>query len=84
LTSHMHSMGERFEVHVRRASGADQLVYTNVDWQHPGFTNFSAPLVLEAGDALVSVVTWNNITSSTIRFGLASTDEMDIIFGYWY
>ena len=84
LTSHMHSMGERFEVHVRKANGADQLVYTNLDWQHPVFMNFDTPLVLEAGDSLVSVVTWNNITNSALHFGLASTDEMDIIFGYWY
>ena len=40
--------------------------------------------LLEAGDALVSVVTYNNITTRTVFFGLASTDEMDIIFGYAY
>jgi hypothetical protein len=84
LTSHMHSMGERFEIHVRRANGSETTVYTNTDWEHPGFTNFDSPLVLEAGDALVSVVTWNNVTDHTITFGLASTDEMDIIFGYAY
>lgn len=84
LTSHMHSMGERFEVRVRRASGAETVVYTNTDWEHPTFTNYDTPIVLEAGDALVSNVTYNNVTANTIRFGLASTDEMDIIFGYWY
>ena len=40
--------------------------------------------MLEAGDALVSVVTWNNTTDRTVTFGLASSDEMDIIFGYAY
>jgi len=84
LTSHMHALGERFEILVRRASGAEQSVYVNTDWEHPAFTNFPTPLVLQPGDALVSVVTWNNTTNRTIRFGLASTDEMDIIFGYWY
>ncbi len=84
LTSHMHSLGEKFEVRVRRANASEQSVYTNTDWEHPAFTNFATPLVLEPGDALVSVVTWNNVTSSTVRFGLSSTDEMDIIFGYWY
>jgi len=84
LTSHMHSMGEKFEIRVRRANGTETSVYTNTDWEHPGFTNFPTPLVLEAGDALVSVVTWNNVTSRTITFGLSSTDEMDIIFGYAY
>jgi len=84
LTSHMHSMGERFEVLVRRANGTETVVYTNTDWEHPVFTTFATPLVLEAGEALVSNVTWNNVTSKTIQFGLSSTDEMDIIFGYWY
>lgn len=84
LTSHMHSMGEQFQVIVRRASGAEQVVYTNTDWEHPAMTSYSTPIVLEAGDALVSNVTYNNVSSNVIRFGLASTDEMDIIFGYWY
>jgi len=84
LTSHMHALGERFEIRVRRANGTETSVYLNTDWEHPGFTNFAAPLVLEVGDALVSVVTWNNTTDRTVSFGLASTDEMDIIFGYAY
>ncbi len=84
LTSHMHSLGERFEIRVRRVNGTETTVYTNTDWEHPGFLNFAAPLVLEAGDALVSVVTWNNVTSRTVSFGLSSNDEMDIIFGYAY
>jgi len=84
LTSHMHSLGEKFEIRVRRANGTETTVYTNTDWEHPGFTNFATPLVLEAGDALVSVVTWNNTSDRTVFFGLASTDEMDIIFGYAY
>ena len=84
LTSHMHSLGEKYEIRVRRANGNETTVYTNTDWEHPGFTNFATPLVLDAGDALVSVVTYNNITTRTVFFGLASTDEMDIIFGYAY
>ncbi len=84
LTSHMHSMGERYEIHVRKANGSETTVYTNLDWEHPGFQNFDTPLVLELGDALVSVVTYNNVTDHTIGFGLASTDEMNIIFGYAY
>lgn len=84
LTSHMHSMGEQFQVLVRRANGAEQVVYTNTDWEHPALTTYSTPIVLDPGDALVSSVTWNNVSSSVIRFGLSSSDEMDIIFGYWY
>ncbi len=84
LTSHMHSLGERFEIRLRRANGTETNLYTNTDWEHPGFVNFDTPVVLEVGDALVSVVTWNNVTDRTVSFGLLSSDEMDIIFGYAY
>ncbi len=84
LTSHMHAMGERYEIRVRRANGTETTVYVNTDWEHPDFTNFDTPIVLQPGDALVSVVTWNNVTDRTIGFGLLSTDEMNIIFGYAY
>lgn len=84
LTSHMHALGERFEIRVRRANGTETTVYTNTDWEHPAFVNFDTPLVLQVGDALVSVVTWNNVLDRSVGFGLLSTDEMDIIFGYAY
>jgi hypothetical protein len=84
LTSHMHSLGEKFEIRVRRANGTETSVYTNLDWEHPEFLSFDTPLVLEPGDALVSVVTWNNVTDKTVTFGLSANDEMNIIFGYAY
>ena len=84
LTSHMHALGERYEIRVRRANGTETSVYVNTDWEHPAFTNFSTPIVLEVGDALVSVVTYNNVTDRAVGFGLLSTDEMNIIFGYAY
>lgn len=84
LTSHMHSLGERYEIRVRRANGTETTVYENLDWEHPAFTTFETPLVLEAGDALVSVVTWNNVTDRAVTFGLSANDEMNIIFGYAY
>jgi hypothetical protein len=84
VTSHMHSLGEKFEIRVRRSNGTETSVYVNTDWEHPGFVNFATPIVLESGDALVSVVTYNNTTTRTVNFGLASTDEMNIIFGYAY
>jgi hypothetical protein len=84
LTSHMHALGERYEIRVRRANGTETSVYMNTDWEHPVQTTFGTPLVLEPGDALVSIVTWNNVTDRTVSFGLLSTDEMNIIFGYVY
>lgn len=84
LTSHMHALGERFEIRVLRTNGTESSVYVNTDWEHPAFLNFPTPLVLEAGDALVSVVTYHNTTDRPVGFGLLSTDEMNIIFGYAY
>lgn len=84
LTSHMHALGERYEIRVRRANGTETSVYMNTDWEHPLQTTFETPLVLEPGDALVSIVTWNNVTDRPVSFGLLSTDEMNIIFGYVY
>jgi hypothetical protein len=84
LTSHMHALGERFEIRLRRTNGSETSVYVNTDWEHPAFTNFPTLLVLEPGEALVSVVTYNNQTDRAVGFGLLSTDEMNIIFGYAY
>lgn len=67
----------------RRLNNASDL-YVNTDWEHPAFTNFTTPLVLEVGDALVSVVTYNNVRDLPVGFGLLSTDEMNVIFGYAY
>jgi hypothetical protein len=80
----MHALGERFEIRVLRTNGTESSVYVNTDWEHPAFLNLPTPLVLEAGDALVSVVTYHNTTDRPVGFGLLSTDEMNIIFGYAY
>lgn len=45
---------------------------------------FTPPLILQRGEGLTSVITYNNTTSRTICFGLTSEDEMGIIFGYYY
>ena len=45
---------------------------------------FAQPIVLQPGQGLKSVITWNNTTNHVVSFGLQSTDEMGIIFGYYY
>ncbi len=84
LTSHMHARGERFVIKVVGGARDGEVVYDNSDWEHPQITSYAAPIVLEAGQGLKSVVTWNNTTASNIAFGLTSDQEMDIIFGYYY
>lgn len=84
LTSHTHSRGQQFVIRIIGGSRNGETVYSTTSWEHPDFVNFNPPLVLQRGDGLASIVTYNNTTSRTITFGLTSEDEMDIIFGYYY
>jgi hypothetical protein len=84
LTSHMHARGTRFEIRIFGGARGGELVYTNTDWEHPQFVTFATPIVLQPGEGLRSTVTWRNLTAKTVTFGLESTDEMAIIFGYYY
>ena len=84
LTSHMHARGTKFQIYVLRGSATPELVYENTDWEHPQLVNYARPIVLDPGDRLRSVVTYNNTTGRQLTFGLTSEDEMDIIFGYFY
>lgn len=84
LSSHMHKHGEKFVVRVSGGPRNGEIVYESTDWADPVIRIFAEPIVLRAGEGLTSEVTYNNTTSATIRFGLTSEDEMDIIFGYYY
>jgi hypothetical protein len=84
LTSHTHKLGERFVIQVVGGARHGETVYENTDWEHPAFLILSHPVRLGPGEGLKSVVTYNNPTGLTVRFGLQSTDEMGIIFGYAY
>ncbi|MDB4916386.1 MAG: hypothetical protein JWM95_4030 [Gemmatimonadetes bacterium] len=84
LTSHMHARGTKFQIRIVGGTRDGELVYENTDWEHPQIQSYTTPIVLQKGQGLRSVVTYNNTTSSTINFGLTSDQEMDIIFGYYY
>jgi hypothetical protein len=84
LTSHMHARGTRFEIQIVGGARNNESVYVNTDWEHPQLVTFSTPIVLQPGQGLRSVVTWHNESNATLTFGLKSTDEMAIIFGYYY
>jgi hypothetical protein len=84
LTSHMHMLGTRFQIKVAGGPRDGELVYESTDWAHPQTITFSQPIVLQPGQGLTSVITWNNTTDHVVTFGLQSTDEMGIIFGYYY
>ena len=84
LTSHTHRLGERFVIRIAGGPRAGQVLYENTDWEHPAFLLLPQPVRLGPGEGLTSVVTYHNTTGNTVRFGLQSTDEMGIIFGYAY
>mgnify|MGYP002789758662 CR=1 FL=1 len=84
LSSHFHQLGERFVIKIAGGPRNGEIVYENTDWQHPLIKNFTTPIVLQSGQGLTSEVTYFNKTSKTVKFGLTSEDEMNIIFGYYY
>jgi hypothetical protein len=83
-TSHMHMLGKRFQIKIVGGARDGELVYESTDWEHPQTLTFPTPIVLQPGQGLKSVITWNNTTNHVVSFGLQSTDEMGIIFGYYY
>jgi hypothetical protein len=83
LTSHTHARGEKFVIKILGGIRNGEIVYTSTDWHHPLMANYNPPIVLQAGEGLVSEITYNNTTTSAIKFGLTSNDEMGIIFGYY-
>jgi hypothetical protein len=84
LTSHSHKLGERFEIQINGGARNGETVYVNNDWHHPVMKTFDTPIELNPGEGLTMVVTYNNNTNATVRFGAKSTDEMAIIYGYYY
>ncbi len=84
LTSHMHKHGELFQIRVAGGARDGELVFENTDWEHPRIVTFDSPIILQPGEGLTSIITYNNTTDRTLTFGLTSEDEMGIIFGYMY
>ncbi len=84
LTSHTHKFGEKYIIKIKGGARDGEVVYENLDWEHPLVLNFDKPIVLKKGEGLTSVVTFNNTSNQKVGFGLTSDDEMDIIFGYYY
>ncbi len=84
LTSHMHKLGEKFVIKIKGGTRDGEVVYTSTDWEHPDIVTFPTAINLQKGEGLTSEITYNNTTSKAVRYGLASDDEMGIIFGYYY
>jgi len=84
LVSHAHEHMTEFKVEVAGGPRHGEVVYVAYDWAHPPILKIDPPLVLEPGQGLKLMVTYNNWTNRTLTFGLLSQDEMMILFGYFY
>ena len=84
LTSHTHKLGEKFVIKLSGGTRDGEVVFTSTDWSHPEFKKFAQPIVLKGGEGLTMEVVFNNTSNQTVTWGLKSTDEMAIIFGYYY
>jgi hypothetical protein len=84
LFSHAHEHMTEFRVHVVGGPRDGELVYLSNDWEHPPILELDPPLVLDPGQGLRLVTTYDNDTDRTLNFGLLSQDEMMILFGYYY
>lgn len=84
LTSHTHKLGERFEIQIKGGARNGELIYASADWHHPVIKTFDTPVEIREGEGLRMIVTYDNTTDKTVKFGLTSEDEMAIIYGYYY
>jgi len=84
LTSHAHEHMTEFRIYVVGGANNGELVFFTKDWEHPPLLDMDPPLVLEAGQGLRAVATYDNDTDRVLGFGFRSIDEMMIIFGAFY
>ncbi len=84
LFSHAHEHMTEFRVEIDGGPRNGDLVYITYDWEHPPILELDPPLVIEEGQGLKLITTYNNWTDRTLNFGLRSDDEMMILFGGYY
>ena len=84
LFSHAHQHMLEFRVFIEGGEQDGELVYVAFDWEHPPILELDPPLYLELNQGLTIEATYNNWTDETLEFGFLSTDEMMILFGYYY
>ena len=84
LFTHAHEHMIRFDIEVVNTDNTSELIYTALDWEHPPILQLNEPLVITQGMGIKLICTFNNWTNDYLNFGLLSTDEMMILFGYFY
>ena len=84
LMSHAHEHMLEFKVEKIGGELDGELIYIAYDWEHPPILELDPPLHVRKGEGMKLIVTYDNWTDETLRFGLLSEDEMMILFGYLY
>ena len=82
--SHAHEKMKEFIVEIDGGPRDGEVIYWTDDWKHPPILNFDPPIEITNGQGLKLIATYDNPTDYTVRFGFASTDEMMILFGWYY
>lgn len=88
LTSHQHRLGSKFVIYKSTGpmdTGTE--LYQNTDWEHPPLLLYpdESPLTFQAGEGFRWLCTYNNTTTSYVKFGQsAQTNEMCILWAYYY
>ena len=79
-----HEKMTEFSVIIKGGNRDGELVYWTDNWQHPPIMSYDPPIKLNAGEGLELITTYDNPLNRTVTFGFLSTDEMMILFGWYY
>ena len=85
LFTHAHQLMDRFDIEFYDyGTNETQLIYTALDYEHPPILTLNQHLQIQQGDYIKLSATYDNNTDNDVQFGFLSTDEMMILFGYFY
>ncbi|MBC8346794.1 MAG: hypothetical protein ISR82_04980 [Candidatus Marinimicrobia bacterium] len=84
IFSHAHELMTEFVVKISGGSRDGEVVYWTDDWQHPPILEYDPLIELNSGEGLMLTATYDNSTDQTVKFGFLSTDEMMILFGWFF
>ena len=82
--SHAHEKMTEFLVEIDGGDRDGEVIYWTNDWEHPPIINYNPPIIINAGEGLRLKATYDNSTNDPVGFGFKSTDEMMILFGWYY
>jgi hypothetical protein len=82
--SHAHEKMKEFIVEIDGGPRDGEVIYWTDDWEPPPILYFDPPIEIASGQGFKLIATYDNPTDYTVRFGFSSTDEMMILFGWYY